>query len=56
VKYEPAMLKWMFGLSRKFLPVRPHVPNLHLNNVRQGLGLRRNNFPFCRRKYRISYL
>ena len=30
------MLKRMFALSRKFLPVRPHIPRLHLNNVRTG--------------------
>jgi integrase len=36
VNYELAMLKRMFTLSRKLLPVRPHFPRLHLNNVRKG--------------------
>ena len=36
VNYELAMLKRMFTLSRKSLPVRPHFPRLHLNNVRTG--------------------
>jgi hypothetical protein len=36
VNYELAMLKRMFRLSRKLLPVRPHFPSLHLNNVRTG--------------------
>ena len=36
VNYELAMLKRMFTLSRKLLPVHPHFPRLHLNNVRTG--------------------
>jgi integrase len=36
VKYELALLKRMFSLARKLLPVRPHFPVLHLNNVRKG--------------------
>ncbi len=36
VKYELAMLKRMFSLSRKFLPIRPQFPVLRLNNVRTG--------------------
>ena len=36
VSYELAMLKRMFSLSRKLLPVRPYFPTLHLNNVRKG--------------------
>ncbi|HYK87525.1 MAG TPA: tyrosine-type recombinase/integrase [Acidobacteriota bacterium] len=36
VKYELALLKRMFTLCRKFLPVRPSFPVLHLNNVRKG--------------------
>ncbi len=36
VNYELAVLKRMFTLSRKSLPVRPHFPRLHLNNVRTG--------------------
>ena len=35
-KYELAMLKRMFNLSRKLLPLRPHFPSLRLNNVRTG--------------------
>jgi integrase len=30
------MLKRMFSLAHKLLPVRPHFPILHLNNVRKG--------------------
>jgi len=36
VKYELAMLKRMFRLLRKLLPVRPDFPILQLNNVRKG--------------------
>jgi integrase len=36
VNYELAMLKRMFNLSRKLLPVRPRFPILHLNNIRKG--------------------
>jgi integrase len=36
VKYELAMLKRMFGLSRKLIPVRPNFPILRLNNIRKG--------------------
>ena len=34
LNYELAMLKRMFNLSRKFLPIRPHFPRLRMNNVR----------------------
>jgi integrase len=36
VKYELAMLKRMFNLSRKLLPARPHFPAIQLNNIRTG--------------------
>jgi integrase len=36
VRYEISMLKRMFTLSRKFLPVRPNFPNLRLDNIRKG--------------------
>ncbi len=36
VKYELALLKRMFALSCKPLPVRPDFPCLRLNNVRKG--------------------
>ncbi len=36
VNYELAMLKRMFTLYRRLLPVRPSFPILHLNNVRTG--------------------
>ena len=35
-KYEISMLKRMFSLFRKYLPVRPNFPNLRLNNIRKG--------------------
>jgi|WetSurMetagenome_2_1015567.scaffolds.fasta_scaffold11320_5 integrase len=36
VKYELAMLKRMFKLSCKLIPVRPNFPSLRLNNIRKG--------------------
>jgi integrase len=36
VKYELAILKRMFVLSRKLIPVRPNFPSLQVNNVRKG--------------------
>ena len=36
VKYELAMLKRMFKLSCKQIPVKPNFPSLQLNNIRKG--------------------
>ncbi len=36
VKYELAMLKRMFALSRKQIPLRPNFPCLQVNNTRKG--------------------